>query len=101
MTLACGTRPNKPNKTNECRAGVALRYITPEARQKRVKKDFATLLRGEDHYGHFQPEVLPRVTINPDAVEEHQCIANVQGQIYLSGTDRAGVSGLIEIYEAR
>ena len=92
---------SKPNETNERRVGVALRYITPEARQKRVKKDFATLLRGEDHYGHFQPEVLPRVTINPDAVEEHQCIANVQGQIYLSGTDRAGVSGLIEIYEAR
>lgn len=92
---------SKPNETNERRVGVALRYITPEARQERVKTDFATLLRGEDHYGHFQPEALPRVTMHPDAVEEHQRIANIQGQIYLSGTDRAGVSGLIETNEAR
>ena len=92
---------SKPNESNERRVGVALRYITPEARQERVKTDFATLLRGEDHYGHFQPEALPRVTMHPDAVEEHQRIANIQGQIYLSGTDRAGVSGLIETNEAR
>ncbi|MBO89014.1 MAG: phytanoyl-CoA dioxygenase [Rickettsiales bacterium] len=92
---------SKPNKTNNRRVGVAFRYITPAARQERVNTDFATLLRGEDKYGHFQAEVPPVATMHPDAVAEHQRIANIQGQIYLSGTDRAGVSGLIETNEAR
>ena len=72
----------------------------PAARQERVDTDFATLLRGEDRYGHFQPEAAPEATMHPDAVVEHQRIADIQGQIYLSGTERAGVSGLIETNEA-
>ncbi len=92
---------SKPNETDKRRFGVALRYITPAARQERVDTDFATLLRGEDRYGHFQPEAEPEATMHPDAVAEHQRIANIQGQIYLSGTERAGVSGLIETNEAR
>ncbi|MEC7538296.1 MAG: phytanoyl-CoA dioxygenase family protein [Pseudomonadota bacterium] len=92
---------SKPNETDKRRVGVALRHITPAARQERVDTDFATLLRGEDRYGHFQPEAEPEATMHPDAVAEHQRIANIQGQIYLSGTERAGVSGLIKTNEAR
>ncbi len=92
---------SKPNETDKRRVGVALSYITPGARQERVDTDFATLLRGEDRYGHFQSEAEPEATMHPDAVAEHQRIANIQGQIYLSGTERAGVSGLIETNEAR
>jgi chlorinating enzyme len=92
---------SKPNETDERRVGLALRYITPEARQERVDTDFATLLRGEDRFGHFQPEAHPVATMHPDAVAEHQRIADIQGQIYLKGTDRAGTDGLIETNEAR
>ncbi|MEC7573545.1 MAG: hypothetical protein VX973_01435 [Pseudomonadota bacterium] len=92
---------SKPNETDKRRVGVALRHITPAARQERVDTDFATLLRGEVRYCHFQPEAAPEVTMHPDAVVEHQRIADIQGQIYLSGTERAGVSGLIETNEAR
>ena len=45
---------SKPNETSIRRVGLALRYITPEARQERVDTDFAILLRGDDRYGHFQ-----------------------------------------------
>jgi len=92
---------SKPNETSTRRVGVALRYITPEARQERVDTDFATLLRGEDRYGHFQTETHPAETMHPDAVAEHQRIADIQGQIYLKGTGRAGEVGLVETNEAR
>ncbi|PPR62273.1 MAG: hypothetical protein CFH10_00886, partial [Alphaproteobacteria bacterium MarineAlpha4_Bin2] len=87
--------------TKNRRVGLALRYITPEARQERVATDFATLLRGEDRYGHFQSEARPASTMHPDAVAEHQRIAEIQGQIYLKGTDRSGTVGLVETNEAR
>ena len=39
--------------------------------------------------------------MHPDAVAEHQRIADIQGQIYLKGTGRAGEVGLVETNEAR
>ena len=87
---------SKPNETSTRRVGLALRYITPEARQERVDTDFAILLRGDDRYGHFQAETHPAETIHADAVAEHQRITDIQGQIYLKGTDRAGGIGLVE-----
>ena len=90
---------SKPNETTDRRVGLALRYITPEARQERVETDFATLVRGEDRFGHFQSEAMPQATMHPDAVAEHQRIAGIQGQIYLKGTDREGVGGLVETNE--
>ena len=92
---------SKPNETTVRRVGLALRYITPEARQERVETDFATLLRGEDRYGHFQSEAKPASTMHPEAVAEHQRIADIQGQIYLKGTERAGAIGLTETNAAR
>lgn len=87
---------SKPNETTTRRVGVALRYITPKARQKRVEIDFATLVRGEDRFEHFQEEAVPRATMDPDAVAEHERIAEIQGRIYLKGTEREGVDGLKE-----
>ena len=34
--------------------------------------------------------------MDPDLVALHTHIANLQGAIYLNGTDRAGVGGLVE-----
>ena len=92
---------SKPNETSTRRAGLALRYITSKARQERVDTVFATLLRAEARYGHFQSESHLEETMHPGADAEHQRIANMQGQIYLKGTDRAGEVGPVETNEAR
>ena len=92
---------SKPNETSSRRVGLALRYITPEARQTRVETDFASLVRGEERFGHFQPEARPSSTMNKDAIEEHKRIADIQGQINLHGTNREGLTGLIETNEVR
>lgn len=84
------------NATAERRIGIALRYITPSARQQRVEEDYATLVRGEDVYGHFHPERRPAALMHPDAAAFHERLAAPQGRIYLSGTARAGLVGLRE-----
>lgn len=85
-----------PNTTAARRVGVALRYITPSARQQRVEVDYATLVRGEDRHGHFRPERRPQAAMHPEALAFHEQVAAVQGRIYLNGTERAGLDGLRE-----
>jgi non-haem Fe2+, alpha-ketoglutarate-dependent halogenase len=85
-----------PNVTDERRVAVALRYVTPRARQTRADRDFATLVRGQDAYGHFEAEPRPRTTMEPEMVRLHEEIAEVQGAIYLKGTDKAGIEGLAD-----
>ncbi len=42
-----------PNRSNERRIGLAVRYITPEVRNVEGNPDFAMLVRGADRKGHF------------------------------------------------
>lgn len=88
-----------PNVSGARRVGLALRYITPQARQQRVEHDFATLVRGEDRFGHFELEPEPHAEMDPDFVALHERISDVQAKIYLSGTERAGIEGLRETSE--
>ena len=85
-----------PNTTDQRRVAVALRYITPRAHQTRADRDFATLVRGQDAYGHFEPEPRPQTTMDPAMVRFHEEIAEIQGAIYLKGTDKAGIQGLAD-----
>ena len=85
-----------PNTTTQRRVGIALRYITPAARQLRIDEDYATLVRDEDRHGHFLPEQRPAATMHPDAIAFHEHVAALQGKIYLAGTAREGLAGLRE-----
>ena len=87
---------SNPNVSTSRRVGVAIRYITPASRQTRIDEDYATLVCGEDRFGHFTKEIAPETTMSSEAVAFHECIAELQGKIYLSNTDRAGIKGLIE-----
>lgn len=88
-----------PNTSDARRVGLALRYITPQARQQRVDHDFATLVRGEDRFGHFELEPEPQKEMDPDFIALHARISDVQAKIYLDGTNRAGIEGLRETSE--
>ena len=85
-----------PNKSNQRRVGVAIRYITPSARQTRIDEDYATLVCGEDHFGHFKEEIAPKTTMSAEATAFHEHVADLQGQIYLSNTDRNSIAGLAD-----
>ena len=87
---------SNPNISASRRVGVAIRYITPGARQTRIDEDYATLICGEDRFRHFKKEIAPETTMSSEAVAFHERVAELQGKIYLSDTDRAGIKGLIE-----
>ena len=85
-----------PNQSNQRRVGIAIRYITPSARQTRIDEDYATLVSGEDRFGHFKEEIAPITTMSAEATAFHEHVADLQGQIYLSNTDRNSIAGLAD-----
>ncbi len=53
-----------PNQSDDRRIGLALHYIPTSNRQLLADNDTASLVRGEDHYHHFN--LLPRPTRDAD-----------------------------------
>lgn len=75
-----------PNRSNDRRIGIAVRYISPSARQVKSDWDSATLIRGEDKFGNFVHEPKPEVDFDPVTVEFHQKSNENYVNILYSGT---------------
>jgi ectoine hydroxylase-related dioxygenase (phytanoyl-CoA dioxygenase family) len=45
-----------PNRSRSRRIGYAIRYVAPHVRNTGARRDSAILVRGVDHYGHFDAE---------------------------------------------
>ena len=71
-----------PNRSDDRRIGIGIRYIRPETRQKLRSWDSAMLVRGEDRYGHFELEPSPRCDFDPVTVEIHQRADVAQREVY-------------------
>ncbi|NIO41113.1 MAG: phytanoyl-CoA dioxygenase, partial [Burkholderiales bacterium] len=52
---------SRPNRTNSRRIGLAIRYVPTYVRQVSGARDYATLVRGEDTFHHFDLEPAPKV----------------------------------------
>jgi non-heme Fe2+,alpha-ketoglutarate-dependent halogenase len=59
-----------PNTSDARRIGIAIRYMAPHVRQTKGT-DSATLVRGEDRYGHFELEPTPRGDLDDAGVRAH------------------------------
>ena len=75
-----------PNRSDDRRIAIVLRYMPPSARQTLADWDSAALVRGEDRYGHFEPEPEPARDLDPVAVAFHRKAEERQRQIYFRGT---------------
>jgi hypothetical protein len=75
-----------PNPSEIRRVGFAARYIPTSVRQESGERDSATLVRGTDAFGHFEPE--PRATrdLDPAFVALHRDIAERNARILFRGT---------------
>ena len=76
-----------PNRSNDRRIGLAIRYIPPDARQQYAETDSATLVRGENTAGHFELEPEPTRDFDPVAVEFHRHSEEERRKILYHGTD--------------
>ena len=74
-----------PNRSGDRRIGIGLRYIPPTARQVRHEWDSATLVRGNDRYGHFELEPTPTRDFDPVAAEMYRKTDEAQRAVYYRG----------------
>ena len=61
------------NHSDSRRVGFAVRYMPPRVKPlDGLPRDSAMLVRGEDHYGHFDLEPSAKSELDPDAVSFHK-----------------------------
>jgi ectoine hydroxylase-related dioxygenase (phytanoyl-CoA dioxygenase family) len=60
-----------PNMSDDRRIGFNVQFIAPSVEQRINRHETATLVRGEDRYGHYAPDVLATGVMDADAVERH------------------------------
>lgn len=61
-----------PNTGTDHRIGIGISYIPARVRHVSPVRLSATLVRGEDRYGHFELEPRPAADLHPDAVAAHR-----------------------------
>lgn len=76
---------SNPNRSADRRIGVAIRYIPTSIRQLRGR-DTATLVRGEDRHGNFDPEPRPEAELAEAALVAHARIVENHTRLILAGT---------------
>ena len=76
-----------PNDSTTRRIGLAIRYIPTHVRQTKVR-DSAMLVRGQDDYGHFDPEPSPKRNLDADAIDAHENAMKRQIAALYEGTQR-------------
>jgi hypothetical protein len=82
-----------PNRSGDRRIGIGIRYIPPSASQVLADWDCASLVRGNDPYGHFELEPEPSRDFDPACVALQQKADAEQRKIYYQGAkpDQAAV----------
>lgn len=78
---------SEPNRSNDRRIGLAIRYIPTSLKQLKVR-DSATLVRGVDRYHHFDLEPRPKRDLDDAAMAAHADAVGRQVKALYSGTDK-------------
>jgi ectoine hydroxylase-related dioxygenase (phytanoyl-CoA dioxygenase family) len=78
-----------PNQSDDRRIGLAIRYIPTHVKQAVGTRDWATLVRGKDRYGHFAPEHRPTRDLEPEALAFHRTVTEEQVRVLYRGTDKS------------
>lgn len=84
VLLAHGSHPNR---TDNRRIGLAIRYIPTSARQTKIR-DSAMLVRGVDEYGHFDLLPGPIADLDAGALAAHEDSTSRMVKALYSGTDK-------------
>ena len=77
-----------PNPSDQRRIGFAIRYIPAHVRQVAGARDSATLVRGVDRYGHFEPEQRPDAAMSEMARAHHAAVVGGHAKILMRDTGR-------------
>jgi hypothetical protein len=78
---------SRPNRSNDRRIGIAIRYMPPHVHQTRFR-DSAMLVRGRDTVGNFDPEPRPQADMDAAARAAHADAVSRLMSGLLAGTDK-------------
>ena len=78
------------NRSDDRRIGLAIRYITPAMRQVSGVKTHATLVAGEDRYGHFHLVPPPTALLAPADLELALRAVQTSDTFLYAGAEREG-----------
>lgn len=77
-----------PNRSDDRRIGLAIRYVPTYVRQAVGARDSATLVRGIDEHRNFASEPRPKVDLDPEGVAFHRAATEAQAAVLYRGTDK-------------
>ena len=70
------------NTSDQRRIGLAIRYIPTRVKPlEGLAKDYVSLVRGVDNYGHFNLETPPSRALDPAALEQHRLVTTTYAGI--------------------
>lgn len=76
------THGSGANPSSERRIGLTLQYTVPGVRQVVGELESATLVRGVDNFGHFEPEPVCRSDFAPEALAYQQEVERRKHAVY-------------------
>ena len=79
---------SEPNRSDDRRIGLAIRYIPTHLKQAVGARDWATLVRGKDEYQNFLPAYVPRRDLEPEALAFHREVSEEQVRVLYRGTEK-------------
>lgn len=59
---------SQPNRSDTPRIGFAVHFAAPHVRQAQYSGATATVMRGQDRFGHWQPDPKPKRDFDPDCL---------------------------------
>jgi ectoine hydroxylase-related dioxygenase (phytanoyl-CoA dioxygenase family) len=79
---------SEPNRGTHRRIGFAIRYVPTHVRQLSGMRDYASLVRGRDEFGHFRHEPAPACDFDPAVVALHAEVFEAQMKILYAGAKK-------------
>lgn len=69
-----------PNTSTDRRIGVNVQYVAPHNRQTKIDGYTALLVRGDDRFGHYVPDMPAEADLNPAAMKRREHLEQVHRQ---------------------
>lgn len=80
-----------PNPSGKRRIGFAIRYLPTHVRQVEGTRDSATLVRGVDRFGNFEPESAPERDLSEAALALHAHVMGDQQKVLMKNTPTGAI----------
>jgi hypothetical protein len=77
-----------PNRSDQRRVGLVIRYMAPHLRQTLAERDYAILVRGEDRHHNFVAPPRPTADFQPEAIERYEAIREERRRFLYSGAEQ-------------